>query len=132
MNNEYEVPEVAPSRPEQSMGLLRVSWVSYALHAVVAFSAAWPGAQPSVVLLFVALVIDFVKRDDARGSWHAGHFSWRIRSVLWALFWYALTAPLWVFFVFPGAVAWFVVSLWFLYRIIKGVMRLGSKQAMPL
>ena len=58
-------------------------WVSYILHLIVAIGAVVPGAQASVLLLLVALVIDFVKRDDAAGTWQASHFSWRIRSVLW-------------------------------------------------
>jgi len=59
-------------------------WVSYILHLIVAICAVLPGAQASVALLLVALVIDFVKRDNAAGTWQASHFSWRIRSVVWA------------------------------------------------
>ncbi len=51
---------------------------------MVAVGAVLPGAQASIALLLIALVIDLVKRDDAAGSWQASHFSWRIRSVLWA------------------------------------------------
>ena len=59
-------------------------WVSYILHLVVAIGAVLPGAQASIGLLLIALVIDLVKRDDAAGTWQASHFSWRIRSVIWA------------------------------------------------
>ncbi len=55
-----------------------------------------PGTQASVALLLVALVIDFVKRDDAAGTWQATHFSWRIRSVLWAGLLYIVTSWLWL------------------------------------
>ncbi|HZF84303.1 MAG TPA: hypothetical protein VE084_12425, partial [Burkholderiaceae bacterium] len=64
--------------------LKTIGWVSYILHLVVAIAAVVPGAQVSILLLLVALLIDFVKRDDAAGTWQASHFSWRIRSVLWA------------------------------------------------
>ncbi len=43
-----------------------------------------PGVQASVLLLLIAFIIDLVKRDDARGTWQESHFSWRIRTVLWA------------------------------------------------
>jgi phosphoribosyl-ATP pyrophosphohydrolase len=66
-------------------------WVSYILHLIVAIGAVLPGAQASVLLLLLALVIDFVKRDDAAGTWQASHFSWRIRSVLWAGLLYIVT-----------------------------------------
>ena len=43
-----------------------------------------PGVQASVLLLLIAFFLDMFKRDDARGTWQESHFSWRIRSVLWA------------------------------------------------
>ena len=101
-------------------------WISYFLHLVVAVAAVLPGAQVSIILLLVALVIDLVKRDDAAGTWQASHFSWRIRSVLWAGILYVLTSWLWLLFIVPGWIAWVVISLWFLYRIIKGMLQMNS------
>jgi uncharacterized membrane protein len=40
-----------------------------------------------------------------------------------------LTIPLWVFFIVPGWIAWFIVSLWFLYRIVKGWSALSGRRA---
>lgn len=105
-------------------------WISYILHLVVAVGAVLPGAQASVALLLIALVIDLVKRDDAAGSWQASHFSWRIRSVLWAGVAYVLTAWLWLLFLLPGWLAWAVISLWFLYRIVKGMVRMNAGRSM--
>ena len=47
-------------------GLKTWGWISYALHLVVAVAAVVPSMQASVALLLVALLIDFVKRDDAK------------------------------------------------------------------
>ncbi len=105
-------------------------WVSYVLHLVVAIGAVLPGAQVSVVLLLVALVIDVVKRDDAAGTWQASHFGWRIRSVLWAGVLYLLTSWLWLLLVVPGWIAWGLISLWFLYRIVKGMIRMNDGRPM--
>ena len=113
--------------PEDS--LKTWGWVSYILHLIVAVAAVVPGAQVSIALLIIALVMDLVKRDDAAGTWQASHFSWRIRSVLWAGFWYVLTAPLWLLFALPGWIAWVVISIWFLYRIVKGMVRMNAGQA---
>lgn len=101
-------------------------WISYFLHLIVAVAAVLPGAQVSIVLLLIALVIDLVKRDDAAGTWQASHFSWRIRSVLWAGILYLLTSWLWLLFIIPGWIAWGLISLWFLYRIVKGMLRMNS------
>jgi uncharacterized membrane protein len=97
----------------------------------VAVAAVLPGVQASILLLLVAFVLDMVKRDDARGTWQASHFSWRIRSVLWAGGLYIVTAPLWFLFLLPGWIAWGLISLWFLYRIIRGWLNLSNRQPMP-
>ncbi|MGJ7580626.1 DUF4870 family protein [Variovorax sp. RHLX14] len=105
-------------------------WVSYVLHLVVAVGAVLPGAQASIVLLLIALIIDIAKRSDADGTWQASHFSWRIRSVIWAGILYLLTSWLWLLFVIPGWIAWGVISLWFLYRIVKGMIRMNAGRSM--
>lgn len=105
-------------------------WVSYILHLAVAVGAVLPGAQASIGLLVIALVLDLVKRDDAAGTWQASHFSWRIRSVLWAGLLYLLTSWLWLLLFVPGWIAWGLISLWFLYRIVKGMVRMNAGRPM--
>lgn len=115
---------------EREKSLRTIGWVSYILHFIVAVGAVVPGAQVSVLILLAALLIDFVKRDDAAGSWQASHFSWRIRSVLWAGVAYLLTSWLWLIFLIPGWIAWTLISLWFFYRIVKGMVRLNASRPM--
>ena len=115
---------------EPAESLKTWGWVSYFLHLIVAIGAVLPGAQASVVLLVIALVIDLVKRSDAEGTWQASHFSWRIRSVLWAGVLYILTSWLWLLFLVPGWIAWGLISLWFLYRIVKGMLAMSSGKSM--
>ena len=110
--------------------LKTIGWVSYILHLIVAIAAVVPGAQVSILLLLVALLIDFVKRDDAAGTWQASHFSWRIRSVLWAGVLYLVTSWLWLLLLVPGWIAWSLISLWFLYRIVKGMVRMNANRPM--
>jgi len=123
MNN-----DIVTIQPDES--LKTWGWVSYILHLIVAVGAVLPGAQASIVLLLIALVIDLVKRGDARGTWQQSHFSWRIRSVLWAGLLYVLTSWLWIILLVPGWIAWTLISLWFLYRIIKGMVRMNANRAM--
>ncbi len=112
-------------------GLRTIGHISYLLHTIVAVAAVWPGAQASIVLLLVAFIIDLVKRDDAMGSWQESHFRWRIRTVLWAGALYLVTAPLWLLFLVPGWIAWTLISIWFLYRVVRGWMNLNNSRAMP-
>lgn len=114
---------------DREQSLKNVGHVSYALHTIVAVGAVIPSFQPSIALLLVAFIIDLVKKGDAVGTWQESHFSWRIRSVLWAGGLYIVTAPLWLLFFVPGWIAWCVISLWFLYRVVKGWMALNDNRA---
>ena len=103
-------------------------WVSYILHLFVAVAAVIPGAQVSIALLIIALVMDLVKKDDAVGTWQESHFKWRISSVIWAGVLYVVTFPLFLLLYLPGAIAWALISIWFLYRIVKGMVRMNANQ----
>ena len=116
---------------ERDSSLRTVGHVSYLLHTIVAVGAVLPGAQASTLLLLVAFVLDLVKRSDAANTWQESHFSWRISTVLWAGALYLVTAPLWIFFLVPGWIAWTLVSIWFLYRVVRGWMNLNRNRPMP-
>ena len=119
--------DIATIEPDE--GLKTWGWLSYLLHLVVAVAAVLPGAQASITLLVIALVIDMVKRGDAANTWQASHFSWRIRTLLWASLLYLVTAPLWFLLLVPGWIAWTLVSVWFLYRIVGGMVRMNANRA---
>jgi len=114
---------------EKAEDLKTVGWVSYLLHLIVAVAAVVPGANVGVALLVIALVIDLVKKSDAAGTWQESHFSWRIRSVIWAGVLYAVTFPLFLLLWVPGAIAWAIISIWFLYRIVRGMVAMNNSQA---
>jgi len=124
MNDIIEVPD--------QQQLRTIGHISYFMHAVVAVGAVLPGVQASVLLLLIAFFLDMWKRDDARGTWQESHFSWRIRSVLWAGGLYLITAPLWLLLFIPGWIAWAIISIWFLYRIARGWLNLSSNTPMPM
>ncbi len=109
-----------------------VGTISYVLHLIVAVSAIVPGGQWGPTLLIVALVLDLVKRGEAAGTWHASHFEWRIRSVSIAALLYLITAPLFLLLFLPGWIAWTLISVWFLYRIVKGMVAMNAGRPMEL
>jgi uncharacterized membrane protein len=114
---------------EKAEDLKTVGWVSYLLHLIVAVAAVVPGANVGVALLVIALVIDLVKKGDAAGTWQESHFSWRIRTVIWAGILYVVTFPLFLLLWVPGAIAWAIISIWFLYRIVRGMVAMNNSQA---
>ncbi len=121
--------DIIDVQDERAEGLKAWGWVSYVLHLIVAVAAVVPGAQPSAVLLLIALVIDLVKKDEAQGTWQASHFSWRISTVLTAGVLYLVTVPLWLLLFLPGWVAWLLISIWFLYRIVRGMVAMNQSRA---
>ena len=126
-----DIIDVKAVDSEKAESLKPVGWISYLLHLIVAVAAVLPGAQVGVGILLVALIIDLVKKGDAEGTWQASHFSWRIRSVIWAGILYVVTWPLWLLLLLPGMIAWAIISIWFLYRIVRGMVRMNASQAMP-
>ena len=118
--------------PERESSLRTIGHISYALHAIVAVAAVLPGAQVSVLLLVAAFILDLVKRGDAAGSCQESHFRWRIRSVVFAAILYLLTLPLWLLLIAPGWLAWGVISIWFLYRVVRGWLALNDGKPMPM
>ena len=124
-----DVIDVKGLSAEKAQSLKTFGWISYFLHLIVAVAAVVPGAQVGITLLVIALVLDLVKKSDAAGTWQESHFSWRIRSTLWCGILYLVTLPLFLLLYLPGAIAWAVISIWFLYRVIKGMVAMNASEA---
>lgn len=82
---------------------------------------------------FIPLIINYLKREDARGTFVYSHHSWQIRSFWWYLFWMVVGG---VFFLtiigIPLAwLTWVLAWIWKAYRLIRGVMDLNDNKAMP-
>jgi uncharacterized membrane protein len=74
----------------------------------------------------VAVVLDYVKRDDAAGTWLESHYRWQIRTFWWGLLWAVvggLTA-----LVFIGFVVLAAAAIWIIYRIVKGWLYLSENR----
>jgi uncharacterized membrane protein len=81
------------------------------------------------VTYFVGIVLNYVKRDDVRGTWLESHFTWQIRTFWYSLLWFLIGFPL-MFALGLGFVVWVVAGIWFIYRIVKGWLRLSEGKAM--
>jgi len=119
-------------------GLVTLAHVIYALHAfsaltglvsaalvVTAFLTGWPS--------IIAVILNYVKRSEVRGTWLDSHYSWQIRTFWYALLWVVIAAILFVTVIgIPFAYAiWVVTGIWVLYRIIRGWLALVSEKPMP-
>ena len=123
--------------------LLRTTHIVYALHAIGLVLGAFGAASVLGSFLFgwpsiIAVIVNYVKRGDARGTWLESHFSWQIRTFWYALLWAIVIAlisiPLAVIVV--GVATWvagmFALGVWAIYRIARGWLRLNNRQPMPM
>jgi uncharacterized membrane protein len=124
-----------PAQPLPSA--LTVANVVYALHAFailagLAGSATVVGSFVGSVPSIVAVILNYVKRGDARGSWLDSHYRWQIRTFWYAIGWVMLAFLLMVTVIgIPFAFAILVaVSLWLVYRIARGWLRLRDQRPM--
>ena len=82
---------------EAPSGLVRTMHVIYGLHALGLAIGAFGAASVVGSFLFgwpsiIAVIVSYVKRDEARGTWLESHFSWQIRTFWYALLWAVIVA----------------------------------------
>ncbi|WP_111893829.1 DUF4870 family protein [Acinetobacter sp. MB5] len=128
MQNEFDL------QPKRNL-----TFLLYVLYGFAIFSAG--------ILAVVALIVNYAKRDDMRGTIYASHFTWQIRTVWWYLFWnVAGVLPFgYLFFsfdqpdvfiggLFAALVFWGLVAtvswIWIVYRAVRGVIALNDEQPM--
>jgi uncharacterized membrane protein len=122
--------------------LITTTQVTYALHALGLAIGAFGAATVVGSFIFgwpsiIAVIINYVKRADARGTWLESHFSWQIRTFWWSLLWAIIISivsfPL--AFLLIGFVTWpvgmFILGVWAIYRIAVGWSRLSSRRTVP-
>jgi uncharacterized membrane protein len=122
-----------------SEGLVTWTNMIYALHAISlgigvlgaasvvgAFLIGWPS--------IVAVILNYVKQSEARGTWLESHFRWQIRTFWFGALWCGLCALFVVFTLgFGLLIVWLplgLLALWFIYRIVRGWMALNNRRQM--
>lgn len=125
---------------EPDPSLITITHVTYGLHALGLAIGAFGASTVVGAFIFgwpsiIAVIINYVKRGDARGTWLESHFTWQIRtfwfSMLWAGIIFVTGALLAI--VLIGFAIWFVglfaLGCWAIYRIASGWLRLNDSRA---
>jgi len=99
--------------------LINITHLVYALQALSFILA---------ITYIVAVVVNYVKLDDVRGTWLESHFRWQIRTFWFSLLWFALSFL--AVFVIIGWVGVFATTVWVIYRIVKGWLDLNARKPM--
>lgn len=128
-----------PPGGDSERSLANWTTLIYALHAfsiatgilgtatvIGAFLTGWPS--------IIAVILNYVKRSEARGGWLESHFRWQIRTFWYGLLWVGLCVLLVVLTLGLGVlVVWLplgLVTIWFVYRIARGWTRLAARRPM--
>jgi len=123
---------------QPTSGLINLTYLIYGLHlfsavngvlgpafVVTAFLTGWPS--------IIAIILNYVKRSDTRGTHLESHFRWQIRTFWFTLLWIVVAGLLAITVVgIPLAIVLVVVvGLWVLYRMLRGILRLMDDEPMP-
>jgi uncharacterized membrane protein len=130
-----------PNLVTPDSSLVTVAHVVYALHTLSLVIGALGAATVIGAFLFgwpsiIAVIINYVKRGEARGTWVESHFRWQIRTFWFALLWFAvvglvsmLLAPVLIGFA-TWAIGLVVLAVWAIYRIARGWLNLKDGRPM--
>lgn len=131
--------EVIANRDSQWDGPRAWAHVMYGLHAVSALSGILTSATVVGAFVFgwpsiIAIVINYLTREQVRGTWLETHWRWQLRSFWFAALWLLIAGLLFVTLIgIPAAILAIIgTGVWVLYRVIRGWMALLDRRAMPL
>ena len=117
--------------------LVNVTHLVYALHALslligITSAATIIGAFVFGMPSIIAVIINYLKRREARGTFLESHFRWQIRTFWFGLLWCLLGGFLFVTFIgIPFAVVVIIAAgLWVIYRVVRGWLALRDRRAM--
>jgi uncharacterized membrane protein len=113
--------DTLPASDERLASLKTLTTVIYALYALSLFFG---------ISAIVAIVLNYIKREDAQGTWLESHFRWQIGTFWWSLVWLVVGWLAWLLLL--GWLVWGVAFVWFIYRIAKGWLNLNDDKPMPI
>jgi uncharacterized membrane protein len=134
------VPPASSGAP--SPALISTTLVIYALFGVAAVAGLVSSGFPLIAPLtgvvgIIAIILAYVKRGDAAGTWLASHYRWLIRTFWYSLLWgmiggviFVLLAIILVGLVIGYAI-WVATTIWVLYRLIRGYVLFNASQPVP-
>ncbi len=108
-----------PSSSDPLKTLKTITTIIYALQAASFFVG---------ITLFVAVVFNYIKRDEVRGTWLESHFRWQIRTFWFGILWTGLGVLTYVLFI--GYLILLANLVWMIYRIAKGWLNLAEGKPM--
>lgn len=97
--------------------------MTHAIYALYAASLLVGG-----ITALVAIVLNYIKKEDVAGTLLESHFRWQIRTFWFGLLWGFIGAV--TFIILIGIPILIADLVWFIYRIAKGWLRLHEGKSM--
>lgn len=85
------------------------------------------GVLTAFVPILIALIICYLKREESTGTIYYSHYDWLISTFWIGLFW-AIVALI-TSFIGLGVIVYFILSIWLIYRFVKGLLRFYENKA---
>ena len=117
--------------------------LAYALFGIggvleIARSGIGAPAPFLTILGIIGVIVCYVKRDDAAGTWVASHFTWLIRTFWWSLLWGAIGLLFAILFwwvlglgIVIAFAIWFAAGVWVVYRVVRGYLNFKDSKPIP-
>ncbi|MEP7183712.1 MAG: hypothetical protein ABI886_16140 [Betaproteobacteria bacterium] len=121
---------------------LTAALIAYGLFAVAGLAGLVGSGLHFIAPLFhvlgiIGVIVCYVKRSDAQGTWAASHFTWLIRtfwySLLWSVVGWIVFWVLLIVLIGPiiAVVIWIAAFVWVLYRVIRGYLLFNDSKPIP-
>ena len=104
---------------ETAVSAKKIAGLVYGLQAIGLFIG---------LTYIVAVVIDYVKASDVKGTWIESHFRWQIRTFWFSLLWAVIGVLTYLLII--GYFILLADGVWVIYRIVKGAFHLKENRAM--
>ena len=130
--------EIQTLNSTPAAGLINLTHIIYGLHAFAIITGivgsativgSFLGSLPSIL----AVILNYAKQSDTRGTWLESHFSWQIRTFWFALLWVLIAVALALTIIgLPLTICILLgLTLWVIYRIGRGWLALNDQRTVP-
>ena len=132
-------PDTATGAGNPPVSAALLAYALFGVAAVIAvISHGFPlGAPLMGIVGIVGVIVAYVKRDEARGTWVASHLRWLIRTFWFSLIWAVvgwlvlLTLGLILIGIPIAFLIWGATSIWVIYRVIRGYLLFKDNKPVP-
>ena len=119
MNDATDPPVDMPA--DKLASIRQLTMVCYVLYALSWFTG---------ITGLVAIIVNYIKREDTAGTIYASHFTWQIRTFWWGLLWACIGFI--TMFIVVGFAVLIGAAVWSIYRIVKGFLNWNDGKPMPV